>query len=151
MRRTWLIGLTLVGLCGAVLVGVVWAVTYYKLECLNAKGAYKGACELGGGFTFDSLDGYCVSCGKWVHVTWDHKGGKASDPLGKVWVAETGKTMPVYTCPTCKGPFLPVTGDETVKDSKYAEGQKLGRNDRIMHCPRCGEPSLKMKVEVFSD
>lgn len=151
MRRMLMIGLVAAGLCGAALVGVVLAGTYYKLECLNAKCAYKGECQLGGGFTFDSLDGYCVSCGKWVRVKWDRKGGKAPDPLGKVWVAETGKTMPVYACPTCKGPFLPVTGNEAVKDSKYAEGQKLGGSDRILHCPKCGEPSLWMHAEVFFD
>ena len=151
MRRTLVIGLVTAGLCGAALVGVVWAATFYKLECLNAKCAYKGQCELGGLFNSDSLDGYCTSCGKWVRVLWNRKGGKAPDPLGRVWVAETGKTLPVYACPTCKGPFLPVTDDETVKDSKYADGLKLGGSDRIMHCPRCGEPSLKMKAEIFSD
>jgi predicted RNA-binding Zn-ribbon protein involved in translation (DUF1610 family) len=151
MRRTWLIGLTLVGLCGAVLVGVAWAATIYRLECLNAKCGYKGQCELGGLMRSDSIDGYCVACGKWVRLVWNRKDGKAPEPLGKVWVAETGKTLPVFACPNCKGPFTPVTEDDMVKESKYKVGQKVEPNDRFMHCPKCGEPSLKMKAEIFAD
>jgi len=39
-----------------------------------------------------------------------------------------------------------------VKESKYEVRQKVEPNDdRFMHYPKCGEPSLKMKAEGFLD
>jgi hypothetical protein len=152
MRRAGMIGLAVVGLSLGVLIGgLAWAGSACNLECLNAKCGYKGKCELGGGFAFNSLDGYCVSCGEWVRITWDRKTGKAPTPLGQVWVAETGKTMPLYPCPSCKGPFLPVTVNDRVKDPKYTRDPKWPWDEWFMHCPKCGEPSLRVRVTVNAD
>jgi hypothetical protein len=151
MRRTWMIGLVAAGLGGAALVGVVWAATGYSLKCLNKDCGYTGECMLGPTMSKDSLDGYCSACTKWVRLTWQHPGGEAPKPLGKVWSATTGKTLPVYACPTCKGPFLPVTRDDMLKGSKYTPEGTLGQGESLMHCPKCGEPSLKMKAAVFKD
>ena len=151
MRRTWIIGLVAAGLLGAALVGMVWAATGYELKCLNKDCGYTGKCSLGPSKLMDSIDGYCVACDKWVNIRWKREGEKPPAPLGKVWVSATGKTLSVYACPTCKGPFLPVTDADMLTESKYAPKGKLGDGESLMRCPKCGEPSLKMKVEMFLD
>ena len=113
--------------CLAALAGVAWAATGYNLQCLNKDCGYTGKCVLGPTKLMDSIDGYCPACDKWVNLRWKRDGEKPPAPLGKVWVAETGKTLPVYACPNCKGPLLPVTENDKVKDSKYAAGLKAGR------------------------
>ena len=150
MRRTWVMIVAAV-LFGVLVAGVVWAATGYQLECLNPKCGYKGECALGPTKLMDSIDGYCASCGKWVNLRWKRQGEEAPKPLGKVWVAETGKTLPVYPCPHCKGPFLPVTEADMLKESKYAPKGSLHEGESLMHCPKCGEPSLKMKLHMFID
>jgi hypothetical protein len=148
MQRTLMIVLAAAVIGGAA-VGVVWAATGYNLKCLNPKCDYTGKCVLGPTKLMDSVDGYCASCGKWVNLRWKRAGGEAPKPIGKVWAAETGKTLPVYACPNCKGPFLPVTEDDKVKNSKYGAGLKEG--EFLLHCPKCGEPSLMAHLEMFLD
>jgi hypothetical protein len=151
MRRTWLIGVAAVGLFAGVLADVVWAAAGYDLTCLNKNCGYTGNCQLGPIRICDSIDGYCAACGKWVNLRWRRAGEQPPAPLGKVWVAETGKTVPVYACPNCKGPFLPVTQADMLKESKYAPKGTLGERDSLMRCPKCGEPSLKMKMTIAVD
>jgi hypothetical protein len=150
MRRTWMMALAAVVL-GGIVVGVAWAASGYDLTCLNKACGYKGKCMLGPLMMADSIDGYCTACDKWVNVRWKRQGEKAPAPIGKIWVAETGKTMPVYACPTCKGPFLPVTEADSAKESKYAPKGTLGEMEHIMRCPKCGEPSLKMRMTIAAD
>ena len=150
MRRTRMIVAAAVILAGLV-VGVVWAATGYDLVCLNKDCGYKGTCQLGPTKLMDSIDGYCPACGKWVNIRWKRDGEKPPAPLGKVWVAATGKMMPVYACPNCKGLFLPVTEADFLTESKYAPKGSLGPNDRLMRCPICGQPSLRMTVSMFLD
>jgi hypothetical protein len=154
MRRTWMIGLVATGLCGAALVGIVWAANGYSLKCLNKDCGYTGECTLGPLMVMDSIDGYCAACDKWVRLTWRVRAGKAEPapkPLGKVWDASTGRTLTLYACPTCKGPFLPVTREDMLKSSKYVPEGTLGHGDALMRCPKCGEPSLKMKLGEIYD
>jgi hypothetical protein len=148
MRRV-LIAVAAAMILGGAAIGVAWAATGYNLKCLNPKCGYAGKCVMGPTKLMDSVDGYCVACDKWVNVRWKRNGGEAPKPLGKVWSAETGKTLPVYACPNCKGPFLPMTEDDKVKDSKYGAGLK--ENEFILHCPKCGEASLKATLEMFLD
>jgi hypothetical protein len=150
MSRTWVM-VVAVAVLGGLLVGVVWAATGYKLECLNAKCGYKGECQLGPTKLMDSIDGYCAACDKWVNLRWKRAGGEAPKPIGKVWAPDTGKTISVYACPNCKGPFAPVTDEDVVKETKYATGGKPAAGERFMHCPKCGEPSLKMQTHMFLD
>jgi hypothetical protein len=151
MRRTWMIGLVAAGLCGAALVGVVWAANGYSLKCLNKDCGYTGECMLGPLMVMDSIDGYCAACNKWVRLEWKRGKEDAPKPLGKVWDAATGKTLAVYACPTCKGPFLPVTRADMLTESKYAPKGTLGHGDALMRCPKCGEPSLKMTLGEIAD
>ena len=150
MRRTWMM-MAAMAMLGGALAGVAWAATGYNLQCLNKDCGYTGKCLLGPTKLMDSVDGYCPACAKWVNVRWKRDGEKAPAPIGKVWVAETGKTLPVYACPTCKGPFLPVTEADMLKESKFAPKGTLGESDLLMHCPKCGQPSLRMRTEMFLD
>jgi hypothetical protein len=150
MHRTWLIGFVVAGLFVGVLIGVACAATGYSLTCLNKDCGYKGECKMGPTKLMDSVDGYCAACDKWVNLRWKRDGEKAPAPLGKVWVPATGKTLEVYACPTCKGPFLPVTAADQCDGSKYAP-KVAGEQDPMMRCPKCGEPSLRMHVRMFLD
>jgi hypothetical protein len=155
MQRT-LLAISAVAMLGIMVVGAAWAANGYQLECLNLKCGYKGECTLGPLMAADSIDGYCAACNKWVRLEWRTRVAveqkeNPPTPLGKVWSAETGKTVTVYGCPNCKGPFVPVTQKDFVKDSPYAKGVKLGTGDGFMHCPKCGEPSLKMHLYAIED
>jgi hypothetical protein len=149
MRRIKI--LALVGAIGLALAGAVWGSASFDLKCLNKNCNYKGFCWLGGIMMSECIDGYCVACDRWVRLEWPRKDGKAPDPLGKVWMAEIGKTLPVYACPHCKGPFLPVTASDMLKESKYAPPGTLGPTEFLIRCPKCGEPSLKMERGAIGD
>ena len=83
---------------------------------------------------FDQITGYCRSCKKFVYLNWTREEIPAEmentfpvrprpEPLGEIWDAQTGKTLTIHACPTCKGPF-----------------QEIKRPDELRHCPVCNKP-----------
>lgn len=111
----------------------------YPMKCMDGKDAegkavkgcgYEQMVTFGGGMMFDKLTGYCTTCEKFVALTWTREGSPLlkedakivppPKPLGKVWDSSTGRTLTLYACPHCKGPFAEI---KSVKELK--------------HCPKC--------------
>lgn len=114
----------------------------YPMKCggegADAKGCgYEEMVTFGGGMAFMALTGYCPACEKFVHLHWTRKGSplvKPGDkvtpppkPLGKVWDAATGRTLTIYACPHCKGPFAEI---KSIKE--------------LTHCPKCNGGHFKI-------
>lgn len=140
MRKASLICLAVI-LCTttAVLAGAL-----YQLTCPNEKCGFKGNINMGGGMLFENVNGYCVKCQKCVSLNWTRenlppeikidKKTPPPTPLGQVFIPATGQTESVYSCPTCKGPFLPI---RNIADLKT--------------CPKCGKPGLKCESNLQVD
>ena len=120
--KPWLIAASLL-----VVASLVWAGTSGKFTCHNPRCGYQEQVSFGGGFRFHQITGYCVHCQKFVYLSWSRPRGeagadpgKAPKPIGKIWDPGSGRTLEIYACPTCSGPFS-VTKAEDMK-----------------HCPKCG-------------
>jgi DNA-directed RNA polymerase subunit RPC12/RpoP len=113
----------------------------YELKCGNKNCNYTEYVNLGGGFAFEQITGYCVKCGKFVYLKWRRKGSRDSElsgreptPVGHVWCPSTGQTKPLYKCPECSEFFLPI---DSVQELRF--------------CPRCKQSKLKSKETMCYD
>jgi DNA-directed RNA polymerase subunit RPC12/RpoP len=104
--------------------------TSYPMKCTNC--GYASRVEIGGGRTFEQITGFCVETGKFVYLQWD-RGTKKPEPMAKVWDSATGKTIPLYKCPDCPHPFIPLRLDA-------ADQKGPGFN----HCPKCGKQTFQV-------
>jgi hypothetical protein len=93
----------------------------FDFHCENPDCRYTGGFSLGGGFSFDSVAGYCTHCRDFVSLSWRSADWKPQSgempkeeivsyenrprPLGTVWNAATGRDDDIYACPRCKSPF----------------------------------------------
>lgn len=124
--------LSVVVLAAIVFSAIAWAGTMYVLRCDTCR--FEAKVGFGGGFTFRTVDGYCVKCGRFVQLRW-HDDKDKPTLLAKVWKSDTGETWELHRCPNCSQPFLPLksTPPYTAQyDLKY--------------CPKCGKPSLKQQM-----
>ncbi|MBN8420169.1 MAG: hypothetical protein J0L73_14730 [Verrucomicrobia bacterium] len=117
----------------ALMLGSVRAGSLYEVRCETSMCGFKTTLGIGGGRLFDQASGYCWKCGKTASVTWKREQEKSPLHL-KFWDALCGRMREVFTCPTCKGPFVMI---EQIEDMK--------------HCPKCGKTSLKTKLTVMYD
>ena len=109
---------------------------------------YESRVTFGGGMFFRQMTGYCRACKKFVYLSWTRENIPANMkarikpkprpvPLGEVWDAQTGKTLTIHACPTCKGPFL-----------------EIKKSDELKHCPACNKPHFgidKSKPRIAVD
>ena len=128
-------GVALLASAGWVLSG-----TLYKLQCSDKECGHTAELGLGGTMLAVHKTGFCVNCGDFVAVGWDRpRDGVAPKnpeikPVGQVWLPMTGQVKPLYPCPKCKQPFLPIDSIEELKC-----------------CPKCKKPTLTAKVSVMYD
>lgn len=127
-----MITLRLFMLAGLML-GTACAGSLYEVHCDAPQCGFKTTLGIGGGMVFDQASGYCRKCDKTVSVTWKRNQEKRPSKL-KYWDALAGKMREIFTCPTCKGPFVMI---EQIEEMKY--------------CPKCGKSPLKSKLTVMYD
>jgi hypothetical protein len=131
-------------LIGFVAVAVALAGTMYNVACGNKDCGYRVELGLGGTMLQEVKAGWCVNCQDFVAVGWTRpdtgrrmpgeKPIPEVKPVGKVWLPTTGQVKPLYPCPKCKGPFLPIDSIEELKC-----------------CPKCGKPSIKAERTIMYD
>lgn len=119
------------------IVTVVYAGESFKMKCTAAGCGYTSQVTFGGGMAFEQLMGYCRKCNTFVHLSWTREGSPLvgpndkiippPNPLGKVWDAKTGRTLTIYACPHCSGPFVHIRNP-----------------DELKHCPACSKPGFIM-------
>jgi len=102
--------------------------TIVHLLCKGPDCAFAADVRLGGGRMVAQATGWCTRCEAFTAVTWTRSGPAPASP-GKVWTAATGEVTPLYTCPKCSGPYLPIASRQEFKN-----------------CPKCSRPSLDVKV-----
>ena len=109
---------------------------------------YESRVTFGGGMFFSQMTGYCRACKKFVYLSWTRENIPANMrarikpkprpvQLGEVWDAQTGKTLTIHACPTCKGPFL-----------------EIKKPDELKYCPACNKPHFgidKSKPRIAVD
>jgi Zn finger protein HypA/HybF involved in hydrogenase expression len=127
--RIWLM-LVVYVILGA---SAVYAGTAYRLSCNNLTCNFQEDVGFGGGFTFMKLTGYCVECEHFVKISWRND-ERPAEPMGYVWDEFRGEKRPVYGCPKCGKPFLPID-----------------RPEHIKHCPKCGKDSLSIIWMMYYD
>ncbi len=121
---------TMVCLAGAVL-------QYHCKSC-----GFKGEVEIGGGFAYGLITGYCSTCTNFVQLRWDRT-NQPPQKVGTVWNASSGRFSDLYACPGCKKPFLELKGPEL---------DPPGTNSIIQaFCPRCKKPSLNLEGNLVRD
>jgi hypothetical protein len=119
---------------------IVLAGTLYKLQCSDKDCGYKGEIGIGGSRLQVQKTGFCVNCGDLVTVRWDRprEGVTPKAPemkaVGRIWLPTTGEVKPLYPCPKCSQPFLPI---DSVAELKC--------------CPKCKKPTLTAKMELIFD
>lgn len=107
-----------------------FAGTDYPMKCTNC--GYASRVQIGGGKGFEQITGFCVETGKFVYLQWD-RGTKPPQPMAKVWDSAIGKMIPLYRCPDCPDPFIPLRLDPTDEDGPGFD-----------HCPKCGKPTFQV-------
>lgn len=113
----------------------------FGLKCNNSKCSYTPEVNIGGGFTFSQVQGYCVKCEDFVSITWEHDAA-SPESAGKVWLPSTGKEYDLYQCPKCRSPFLQITAEEMFK--------AIGGTNQIL-CPRCTNGVLTVNTSGHYD
>lgn len=114
---------------------VVSAGEGFSMKCRSPKCGHETDVIFGGGMAFEQLTGYCLKCKKFVYIHWTREGSPVVDPkakkvaaptpLGEVLDARTGRSLTIYACPDCEGPFAEIKGP---KD--------------LTHCPVCRGPEF---------
>jgi Zn finger protein HypA/HybF involved in hydrogenase expression len=114
---------------------VVYAGEGFSMKCKSKTCGYETEVTFGGGMAYGQLTGYCVKCKKFVTLNWTLEGSPALDPaakkipqpkpLGTVRDSQTGKTLTIYACPHCAGPFA-----------------EIKSKDDLKHCPSCNKPEF---------
>jgi len=139
-RGVWL-GVGIVALAAAVALGG----TMYNVVCANKDCGYKVELGLGGTMLQEAKTGWCVNCQDFVAVGWTRPDAAERmpateprvpeiKPIGKVWLPTTGQVKPLYPCPKCKGPFLPIDSIEELKC-----------------CPKCRKPTVSAQRTIMYD
>jgi|WetSurMetagenome_2_1015567.scaffolds.fasta_scaffold34831_3 hypothetical protein len=119
--------------CGILCVSAVYAGSTHRLTCNDQQCRFQQDVDFGGGFTFMLITGYCLGCEHFVNISWRHS-ERPIEPLGEVWDEKSGERRPIYPCPKCGKPFLPIA-----------------RPDQIKHCPKCGKSTLKDQMMLLYD
>lgn len=128
-----------------------WAGSSYELKCQNPSCNYQDSLNMGGGFIFEEISGYCEHCQKFVSVQWRRsQAGESRDlplppsdlatsaptSLGTAQSPITGETAATYPCPICGGPFTEI---------------KSIPEDGMLKCPQCGQKTLHAEHTMFYD
>ncbi|HUT35796.1 MAG TPA: hypothetical protein VNE39_20080 [Planctomycetota bacterium] len=117
--------------------------TMYNVVCTNQGCGYKVDLGLGGTMLYAAKTGWCVNCKDFVAVGWtrpDARGLPAEKtvpevkPVGTIWLPMTGQVKPLYPCPKCKQPFLPIDSIEELKC-----------------CPKCNKPTIRARAGILYD
>lgn len=103
----------------------------YEVVCKNEDCGFKSEVSFGGGKAFSKITGFCVPCDKFVYITWK-RNKKEPEPVNYVCDAGSGKTIPLYSCPLCGKPFMPIMD---IQELKY--------------CPHCGKETLKRTDNII--
>jgi hypothetical protein len=115
----------------------------YSIVCTNKGCGYKVDLGLGGTMLYEAKTGWCANCQDFVAVGWtrpDAPGVPAEKrvpevrPVGTVWLPAAGRVKPLYPCPQCKQPFLPLDSIEELKC-----------------CPKCNKPTLEARAGIRYD
>lgn len=121
--------------CCLLAVGVAYAATMHHMKCKDKACGYEARVQLGPTMQTNSITGFCRNCETFVSLSWRYRNirepgkdlGKKPEAMGEIWDAKAGKILPVYACPTCKGPFAEV--------KKHAD---------LTHCPKCNKPGFSI-------
>ena len=112
--------------------------TVYELKCQNEKCNFKGTFEIGGGFSYSQVTGYCWHCKKFVCITEKDDWQSSSTPsisalgdenhkilkdnakmrqafIGTVWSPSTGRMVGIYKCPLCSNLFASISEISDIK------------------------------------
>ncbi len=98
-----------------------------ELTCKNKTCDYKGTLNIGGGFWFSKVTGYCTRDKKFVEYTWKER--EKPPEIIEIWNPQTGKIIELFKCPDCGDPVLPI---DSLKELKC--------------CPKCKEPTLEHHI-----
>ena len=124
---------------GAVALGGI----LYNVACSNKECGYKVELGLGGTMLQVAHTGWCTNCKDFVAVGWTRRDARGVPegkrvpevkPVGTIWLPMTGQVKPLYPCPKCKQPFLPIDSIEELKC-----------------CPKCNKPTIKAQVSIMYD
>ena len=105
----------------------------YSFSCPHC--GYKDDVISGGVMVRGMISGACGTCRKLVTITWDWKKDKAPEPYETIWDAGSGRTLKVFKCPQCKGPFVEIEDPKT--DLRF--------------CPRCHKSLPKVEMGPIVD
>ena len=108
----------------------------YHMKCETNACGFESQVTFGGGMFFQQITGYCKKCNKFVYLSWTRENIPESMkgsikvrprpvPLGEIWDGKTGKSITIYSCPTCKGPFMEIKNPA-----------------ELAHCPACNKPGF---------
>ena len=132
--------------------------TSWRYKCDAPKCGFEGALNLGGGFRFEQVTGFCTTCKKYVSISWKRQGLKGdwkkfqdeetslleTAPLKicTVWNQASDRTADLYPCPHCKKPFMEIDDiDLTLGD---------GVIDKRF-CPICTNLTLRIQNQGHYD
>jgi hypothetical protein len=117
MNKTAIIAVSLI----IIPASIAMAAEAFHLKCDNTNCNFEGGIRIGGGFSHNRISGYCTTCRQYVSLVWANNSKipvynlidknktlpqKAPDSIGSIWHPAIGRTATLYSCPTCKNPFM---------------------------------------------
>lgn len=105
----------------------------YEVTSTDGKTTKTYMVRFGGGKLMERATAFDPASQKFVYLTWE-RDTPMPKPVGSIWLAATGETIPLYKFPNVETP-LPII--PSIKDLKV--------------CPYTGDKNLKTELKMFFD